>query len=67
MLRVFQNDILDPKRFIITVELVPGRATGRQVGRQRKEDGGRRICRRPGLSPFLSPTTRAEIRRSVLM
>lgn len=32
MLRVFQNDILDPKRFVITMELVPGREpTGRSV------------------------------------
>jgi methylenetetrahydrofolate reductase (NADPH) len=32
MLRVFQNDILDPQRFVITLELVPGReSTGRSV------------------------------------
>jgi methylenetetrahydrofolate reductase (NADPH) len=32
MLRVFQNDILDPKRFVITMELVPGREpAGRSV------------------------------------
>jgi methylenetetrahydrofolate reductase (NADPH) len=32
MLRVFQNDILNPRRFVITLELVPGReSTGRSV------------------------------------
>jgi methylenetetrahydrofolate reductase (NADPH) len=32
MLRVFQNDILNPKRFVITMELVPGREpAGRSV------------------------------------
>ena len=32
MLRVFQNDILDPKRFVVTMELVPGREpAGRSV------------------------------------
>ena len=32
MLRVFQNDILNPDHFVITLELVPGReATGRSV------------------------------------
>lgn len=32
MLRVFQNDLLDPKRFVITLELVPGRESfGRSV------------------------------------
>ncbi len=32
MLRVFQNDILDPKHFVITMELVPGREpAGRSV------------------------------------
>ena len=32
MLRVFQNEILDPKRFVITMELVPGREpAGRSV------------------------------------
>jgi hypothetical protein len=32
MLRVFQNDILDQKRFVITIELVSGREpAGRSV------------------------------------
>ncbi len=32
MLRVFQNDILDPEQFVVTLELVPGReSTGRVV------------------------------------
>ncbi len=32
MLRVFQNDLLDPKRFVVTLELVPGREpAGRSV------------------------------------
>ena len=32
MLRVFQNDLLDPRRFVITMELVPGREpSGRSV------------------------------------
>ena len=32
MLRVFQTDLLDPERFIITLELVPGReSSGRSV------------------------------------
>ena len=32
MLRVFQNDILDPEQFVVTLELVPGReSTGRSV------------------------------------
>ncbi len=32
MLRVFQKDILDPKQFVVTIELVPGReSTGRSV------------------------------------
>ena len=25
MLRVFQSDLMDPERFVITLELVPGR------------------------------------------
>jgi methylenetetrahydrofolate reductase (NADPH) len=32
MLRVFQNDILDPNRLVITMEIVPGREpAGRPV------------------------------------
>ena len=32
MLRVFQNDLLTPDRFVVTLELVPGReSTGRRV------------------------------------
>ena len=32
MLRVFQNDIVDPDHFVITLELVPGRESqGRSV------------------------------------
>ena len=37
MLRIFQNDLADPDRFVVTLELVPGReSSGRsveQVGR----------------------------------
>jgi methylenetetrahydrofolate reductase (NADPH) len=65
MLRVFQNDILDPKRFIITVELVPGREpAGRSVDSVKRmaadafADGrvsAVSITDNPGGNPALSP------------
>ncbi len=65
MLRVFQNDLSDPGRFVITLELVPGReSTGRsteQVRRIAAEafDDGRisavSITDNPGGNPALSP------------
>jgi methylenetetrahydrofolate reductase (NADPH) len=65
MLRVFQNDILDPKRFVITLELVPGREpVGRSVDTIRAmaadafADGrisAVSITDNPGGNPALSP------------
>jgi methylenetetrahydrofolate reductase (NADPH) len=65
MLRVFQNDILDPKRFVITMELVPGREpAGRSVEAIRAmaadafADGrisAVSITDNPGGNPALSP------------
>jgi methylenetetrahydrofolate reductase (NADPH) len=65
MLRVFQNDLQDPKRFVITLELVPGReASGRAVdivmGIARDAFGDGRVSAvsitdNPGGNPSLSP------------
>ena len=65
MLRVFQNDILDPKRFVITMELVPGREpAGRSIDTIRGmaadafADGrisAVSITDNPGGNPALSP------------
>ena len=65
MLRVFQNDIVDPKQFIITLELVPGREShGRSVdmvtdiARDAFADGrisAVSITDNPGGNPSLSP------------
>jgi methylenetetrahydrofolate reductase (NADPH) len=65
MLRVFQNDILDPKRFIIPMELVPGREpAGRSVDSVKAmaadafADGrvsAVSITDNPGGNPALSP------------
>ncbi len=65
MLRVFQNDILDPKRFVVTLELVPGReSTGRSVdtvmgiAKDAFADGrisAVSITDNPGGNPSLSP------------
>jgi len=65
MLRVFQNDILDPEQFVVTLELVPGReSTGRSVDTVMGIAGdafsdGRisavSITDNPGGNPSLSP------------
>ncbi|WP_054697460.1 methylenetetrahydrofolate reductase [Desulfosarcina cetonica] len=65
MLRVFQNDILDPEQFVVTLELVPGReSTGRAVdtvmgiARDAFNDGrisAVSITDNPGGNPSLSP------------
>ncbi len=65
MLRVFQNDILNPRRFVITLELVPGReSTGRSVElvkeiAQEAFNDGRisavSITDNPGGNPSLGP------------
>jgi methylenetetrahydrofolate reductase (NADPH) len=65
MLRVFQNELLDPSRFIITLELVPGRqARGHAVdavmaiARDAFADGrvsAVSITDNPGGNPSLSP------------
>lgn len=65
MLRVFQNDILNPRHFVITLELVPGReSTGRSVAvvkqiAQDAFDDGRisavSITDNPGGNPSLGP------------
>jgi methylenetetrahydrofolate reductase (NADPH) len=65
MLRVFQNDLADLKRFIITLELVPGReSTGRSVELVKKiaadaySDGrvsAVSVTDNPGGNPALSP------------
>ena len=65
MLRVFQNDIQDPERFVVTLELVPGReSTGRAVdtvlgiARDAFADGrvsAVSITDNPGGNPSLSP------------
>jgi len=65
MLRVFQSDILDPKRFVITMELVPGREpAGRSVDTIKSmaadafADGrisAVSITDNPGGNPSLSP------------
>jgi methylenetetrahydrofolate reductase (NADPH) len=65
MLRIFQNDLADPDRFEVTLELVPGReSSGRSVGQVRRIaaeafDDGRvsavSITDNPGGNPALSP------------
>jgi len=65
MLRVFQNDLDDPDRFVVTLELVPGRdSSGRSVEQVRRIaaeafDDGRisavSITDNPGGNPALSP------------
>ncbi len=65
MLRVFQNDILNPRHFVITLELVPGReSTGRSVElvkeiAQEAFNDGRisavSITDNPGGNPSLGP------------
>ncbi|MBI9084413.1 MAG: methylenetetrahydrofolate reductase C-terminal domain-containing protein [Desulfobacterales bacterium] len=65
MLRVFQNDIMDPDQFVITLELVPGReSTGRSVdtvmgiARDAFSDGrisAVSVTDNPGGNPSLSP------------
>ena len=65
MLRVFQTDILDPKQFVVTLELVPGReSTGRSVdtvigiAKDAFADGrvsAVSITDNPGGNPSLSP------------
>ncbi len=65
MLRVFQDEILNPKRFVITMELVPGREpAGRSVdgvkGMAADAYADGRVCAvsitdNPGGNPALSP------------
>ena len=65
MLRVFQNEITDPKRFVVTLELVPGRESkGRSVdtvmgiAKDAFSDGrvsAVSITDNPGGNPSLSP------------
>jgi methylenetetrahydrofolate reductase (NADPH) len=65
MLRVFQNDILNPDHFVITLELVPGReSTGRsveqvkQIAQDAFNDGrisAISITDNPGGNPSLGP------------
>lgn len=65
MLRVFEHDIVDPERFVITLELVPGTASrGRlvdmvlNIARDAYEDGrvsAVSITDNPGGNPSLSP------------
>jgi methylenetetrahydrofolate reductase (NADPH) len=65
MLRVFQDDILDPEQFVVTLELVPGReSTGRTVdtvigiARDAFSDGrvsAVSITDNPGGNPSLGP------------
>jgi methylenetetrahydrofolate reductase (NADPH) len=65
MLRVFQNEILDPRRFVVTLELVPGReSTGRSIDLVKSiaaaafADGrisAVSITDNPGGNPALSP------------
>ena len=65
MLRVFQNDLYEPDRFVVTLELVPGReASGRAVdavmgiARDAFSDGrisAVSITDNPGGNPSLSP------------
>lgn len=65
MLRVFQNDIMDPEQFVVTLELVPGReSTGRSVdavmgiANDAFSDGrisAVSITDNPGGNPSLSP------------
>lgn len=65
MLRIFQNDIVDPSHFTVTLELVPGReSTGRSVdtvmgiARDAFSDGrisAVSITDNPGGNPSLSP------------
>ncbi|MGB5986293.1 MAG: methylenetetrahydrofolate reductase, partial [Desulfobacterales bacterium] len=65
MLRVFQNDIMDPQQFVVTLELVPGReSTGRSVdtvmgiAKDAFSDGrisAVSITDNPGGNPSLSP------------
>ena len=65
MLRVFQSDLYDPDKFVITLELVPGREpAGRSVdtvmgiGREAFADGrisAVSMTDNPGGNPALSP------------
>jgi methylenetetrahydrofolate reductase (NADPH) len=65
MLRVFQSDLLDPERFIITLELVPGREsfgqsvdTVKGIAADSFSDGrisAVSITDNPGGNPSLSP------------
>jgi methylenetetrahydrofolate reductase (NADPH) len=65
MLRVFQDDLQDPSRFLVTLELVPGREAGARSAATVKDlaraafDDGRisavSITDNPGGNPSLSP------------
>jgi methylenetetrahydrofolate reductase (NADPH) len=65
MLRVFQSDLLNPKQFVITLELVPGRTSFGQrldrlkgIAQEAFEDGrisAVSITDNPGGNPSLSP------------
>ena len=65
MLRLFQTDLLDSERFIITLELVPGREsfgqsvdTVKGIARDAFSDGrisAVSITDNPGGNPYLSP------------
>lgn len=65
MLRVFQSDLYDPEKFVVTLELVPGReSTGRNLDKvmriaQDAYDDGRisavSMTDNPGGNPALSP------------
>jgi methylenetetrahydrofolate reductase (NADPH) len=65
MLRVFQNDLQDPRRFVITMELVPGREPGgrsvdviKRMAADAFADGrisAVSITDNPGGNPSLSP------------
>ncbi len=65
MLRIFQNDLADPDRFVVTLELVPGREAGGRsvdtvmgIAREAFADGrisAVSITDNPGGNPALSP------------
>lgn len=64
-MRVFQNDMIEPERFLVTLELVPGREAGGrsvdtviEIARQAYADGrisAVSITDNPGGNPALSP------------
>lgn len=61
MLRIFEDELMNPKNFVVTLELVPGRSPGEEIRTPSRELPGTGLPT-DGSLRFPLPTTRGETR-----